>query len=138
MQDRRVAVFFYGLFMDAQALRARGLHPQAERPARVDGFALRIGKRATLVPDPAGCAYGILMDLTHAEVDKLHSDPSVSVYRPEAVLSRSEGTRDIAALCFNLPAPPDATERNAEYAGKLRELAHRLGLPAEYVGRIGE
>lgn len=46
MQDRRIAVFFYGLFMDAQMLRERGLQPQAERRARLDGFALRIGKRA--------------------------------------------------------------------------------------------
>lgn len=136
LQDRHIAVFFYGLFMDAQALRARGMNPQAERPARLDGFTLRIGKRATLVPDAAGCVHGILMDLTHAEIDALYSDPSVQVYRAEAVLAKPTGAAQVAALCFNLPYPPDASERNPDYAARLGELARRLGLPADYVARV--
>lgn len=122
--------------MDAQLLRARGLHPQDERPARIDGFGLRIGKRATLVPDARGCVHGMLMDLTHAEIEALYSEPSVQVYRAEAVLAKPGASSEIAALCFNLPEPPEASERNADYAARLAELAHRLGLPADYVARI--
>jgi hypothetical protein len=42
----------------------------------------------------------------------------------------------VPALCFNLPAPPDARERSPHYASKLRELAARLGLPEDYVSSI--
>lgn len=51
VMSRRVAVFFYGLFMDAGALRQKGVDPVGLRRARVDGFSLRIGQRAS----PALC-----------------------------------------------------------------------------------
>jgi hypothetical protein len=54
MDERRVDVFFYGLFMDAQLLDAKGVRPADIRPAAVPGFAVRIGVGATLVPAPAG------------------------------------------------------------------------------------
>ena len=43
MPDRRITVFFYGLFMEIEALRAAGLQPSEHRLASVSGFALRIG-----------------------------------------------------------------------------------------------
>ena len=88
MTERRINVFFYGLFMDVEALRAKGLQPSEERLVSLPGFALRIRERATLVPEANGQVYGVNMLLTHAEVDRLYSDPSVSAYRPEAVLTR--------------------------------------------------
>jgi hypothetical protein len=135
-EARRVNVFFYGLFMDVQLLRAKGLDPVNVRPAQVRGVRLRIGHRAALVGDPDSSAYGFLMELTHAELDRLYSDPGVAVYRPEAVVAElGEGTH-AAALCYNLPLAPAADERNPEYASKLRELAGRLGLPAQYVDSL--
>lgn len=50
MSDRRLDVFFYGLFMEVAVLRKIGLTPVNPRRAYVEGFALRIGQRATLVP----------------------------------------------------------------------------------------
>lgn len=136
MAPRRIAVFFYGLFMDADLLRAKGAEPVKIRPASVPGFALRIGQRATLLPHPGARAYGMLMELTHAEIERLYSEASVSVYRPEAVLTElADGSR-VPALCFNLIVPPGPEEANAEYAAKLRDLARRLGLPSEYVESI--
>jgi gamma-glutamyl AIG2-like cyclotransferase len=136
MSARRIPVFFYGLFMDAEALRAKGIDPMNPRRASVRGFSLRIGQRATLVPDADGCAHGVLMDLTHADIDQLYADPSVSMYRPEPVSVELDGHDGVAALCFNLTAPPRPEESNAAYAEKLRELARRLGLPADYVAGI--
>ena len=136
VRGRRVKVFFYGLFMDVALLRAKGLDPVNVRPARVRGVRLRVGHRAALVDDPESFAYGFLMELTHSELDRLYSDPGVALYRPEAVVAElGEGTH-AAALCYNLPAAPAADERNPEYAGKLRELAGRLGLPAHYVASL--
>jgi len=135
--SRRVAVFFYGLFMDAGALRQKGLDPAGMRRARVDGFSLRIGQRASLVPDRHGHVFGIVMELSHDDVDRLYSEPSVRSYRPEAVICGFEDGASAPALCFNLAQPPAAHERNPEYAARLKELARRLELPQEYVDTIG-
>lgn len=136
MDARRIDVFFYGLFMDVELLRTKGAHPTNIRGASVPGFALWIGQRATLLRNPNGIAHGILMELTHAEIDQLYSEPSVRAYRPEAVLCELKDGSRIPALCFNLLEPPRPEEANAEYAAKLRDLAARLGLPCDYVASI--
>ena len=136
MASRRIEVFFYGLFMDADLLRAKGVNPTNIRAASVPGFALRIGQRATLLPNPNGLAHGILMQLTQAELEQLYSESSVRAYRPEAVLCEVSTGSPIPALCFNLIEPPRPDEANSEYATKLRDLAGRLGLPSDYVASI--
>jgi hypothetical protein len=132
----RVEVFFYGLFMDEELLREKGLNPLNGRAAYVEDFQLVIGERATLVRREGARAYGVVYTLTRGEVEALYSDESVSAYRSEVVTARLADGRDARALCFNLPAPPSAEERNPLYASKLRALAERLGLPAVYVSSI--
>jgi hypothetical protein len=44
-RERRVEVFFYGLFMDEELLRGKGLEPEGGEIAAIDGF----GRRAALV-----------------------------------------------------------------------------------------
>ena len=133
---RRIDVFFYGLFMDDALLREKGVNPENRRMASVENFSLVIGDRATLVPRPGHTVHGVTFSLTHAEVGALYSEASVSVYRPEALLAQLEDGSVIPALCFNLPVPPSITERNPQYASKLRELADRIGLPPNYVSSI--
>ena len=136
MEPRRITVFFYGLFMDVDLLLSKGAHPTYPRPASVPGFALRIGQRATLIRNAESSAHGIIMELSHAEIEQLYSEASVSVYRPEAVLAQLADGSYIPALCFNLVVPPAPEEANADYAMKLRELARRLKLPPAYVDSV--
>ena len=76
------------------------------------------------------------MDLSHDEIDRLYAEPTVSMYRAEAVIADlDDGSRE-AALCFNLPEPPAPNDRNEDYAQRLRELARRFNLPREYVEGI--
>jgi gamma-glutamyl AIG2-like cyclotransferase len=133
---RRAEVFFYGLFMDEELLRAKGLKPETIELAAVDGLALRIGQRAALVPSSGGRVHGLVMSLTLAELDRLYSDPSVQAYQPQAVLAQLAGGGTIAALCYNLARPPAPTERNPEYAAKLRAVAQKVGLPTDYVATL--
>src|SRR5262245_20927100 len=137
MTLRRISVFFYGLFMDEELLRQKGIEPTRPRQACVRGFALRIGQRATLVPVSDGRAYGMLMELSHAEIERLYAEPSVSMYRPEAVVAEVAHGVQVPALCFNLQVAPQPGESNDAYAQKLRDLARRLGLPPDYIDRIG-
>jgi hypothetical protein len=136
VSERRVDVFFYGLFMDKDLLRKKGLSPTNEHIALVHDFALRIGQRAALVPSANRKVYGVVMSLSHDDIDALYADASVRVYRPEPVLAQcSDGTL-VPALCFNLPVPPGPDEHNAEYAAKLRALASQLGFPEDYAASI--
>ena len=135
-EARRIAVFFYGLFMDDSLLQEKGVTPRDGRRASVQDFSLAIGARATLVPLPRGTVHGVVFRLTHTEIDALYSDASVHVYRPEAVLAHVEDGTTVPALCFSLPLPPSPHERNADYAARLRSLAGRIGLPRDYVSSI--
>jgi gamma-glutamyl AIG2-like cyclotransferase len=133
---RLLDVFFYGLFMDRQLLIDKGAQPADVRLAAIPGFALRIGARAAVVPDVSATVHGVVMKLSHADIERLYSEPSLRAYRPEPVLAVLRDGAAIAALCFNLPEPPAPEERNTEYAVRLRAVAERLGLPDDYVASI--
>lgn len=137
MPDRRIDCFFYGLFMDARILRDRGVAPENPRPAMVEGFALRIGERATLIPSPSDRAYGMVMAVTRGELERLYSAPGLEPYRPEAVLALClEKGGAVAALCYNLLVPPRGDERNLDYALQLQRLLRDLGFPADYAAAV--
>lgn len=133
---RRISVFFYGLFMDAELLREKGIRPVNIRIASVEGFDLHIGQRASLLPHPKSRVYGLLMELPHMEIDQLYSESNVRAYRPEAVVADlADGSR-VPALCFNLPETTPGESQNLEYTARLRDLGRRLGLPSAYLEKI--
>jgi hypothetical protein len=136
MIRRSADVFFYGLFMDQELLRAKGLHPGQVELAWVEGLALRIGQRAALVSRPGARVYGLVVSLTLEELEKLYSEPSLLAYQPQAVLAHLSGGGSIGALCYNLADPPTFAEPNPAYVAELRAVAERAGLPAEYVASI--
>lgn len=136
MSDRRIDAFFYGLFMDIDVLRDCGVVPINPRRAYVENFALRIGQRATLVPSAGGRAYGMLFELTHAELERLYGAPGLEQYRSEAVsVHPLEGT-PTPALCYNLREALLPHERNQEYAARLQRVLSKLEFPQEYVASI--
>ncbi len=133
---RTIDVFFYGLFMDEDLLREKGVATTHFRSASVADFELRIGNRATLVPAKSRIVFGIVASLSHEDLARLYSESSVQAYRPEAVLAQLADGKKISALCFNLIEPPTPHERDPEYVAKLRTLAERLKFPADYVASI--
>ena len=132
----QVNIFFYGFFMDAALLQAEGFSPENSIIAELHGYSLRIGNRATLVPDANKTVYGSLMSMTHDEIDKLYSVESLKAYRYVPVIVHTKDGKTLPALCFILPDPPADHERNEEYARKLKSAAIRCGLPEEYVNAI--
>jgi hypothetical protein len=136
MDDRRVDGFFYGLFMDAGVLHDAGTQPSNFRRAHVDDYALRIGNRATLVRSPGGRVYGMVVSLTHADLDRLYGAPGLEDYEPEAVLAHVSEEEYVPALCYNLVKPPGAGERNEAYAARLRDVLESLGFPMDYVRSV--
>jgi hypothetical protein len=136
LPGRRIDAFFYGLFMDESILRQSGVAPVNARQAYVSDFALRIGQRATLVPSAGAKAFGMLVALTHAELDVLYNAPGLEQYRPEAIVAQTLDGSFVPALCYNLREAPGPGEGNAEYAGRLRGVLSALGFPREYIESI--
>jgi len=132
---RTVDIFFYGLFMDMGLLQQRGLHPSHPQVASLDGYAIVIGDRATLIPRAEARVYGIVTGLTFADIDTLYAEPSVQDYRPEAVLVTCEDGRQVPALCYTLPYVADAP-RNTTYVVQLLALAKTLAFPAVYLDTL--
>jgi hypothetical protein len=136
MTDRRIDGFFYGLFMDRDVLRESRVTAARPRRAYVDGYELRIGRRATLVPAPGARAYGMVFALTHDQLEKLYSAPGLEQYRPEAILAHSMEGDTFPALCYNLRDVPGPDEANPEYAARLRAVLGKLAFPPEYIESI--
>ena len=136
MTSRRIDGFFYGLFMDPKILRESQVVADRPRRAYVDGYALRIGTRATLVPASGARVYGMIYALTHDELERLYGAPGLEEYRPEAILAHSLEGDAFPALCYNLCRVPERDEANSEYAARLRDALSELDFPPEYVASI--
>ncbi len=136
MSDRKVDAFFYGLFMDVDVLKDSSVTASKPRRAYLEGYALFIGRRSTLVPVEGSRSYGMIFALSQVEIDRLYSSPGLQDYRPEAVLVTRLDGGTLPALCYNLLEQPDPDEANADYAEKLRAALGRLDFPSEYIESI--
>lgn len=121
--------------MDESLLATKRIKPSNVRLGFVDGYALRIGERATLVRSPGGRAYGAMMDIAPHQATELYAEESVADYLPEPVIvDLMDGTR-VEATCYNLP-DDKITGTNKEYADSLLNVATRLGFPDSYLDQI--
>jgi hypothetical protein len=126
-------IFIYGLHMDPERLRGRGIEAGTPRRAHVDGFALRLGEHPTLVPCAGGRVHGMVYALHPDALRTLLALPEVADYRDEGVLAWIEGDGPRPALCFRLAHSPASRERNEDYARQLRDTLARLGFPPDTI-----
>jgi hypothetical protein len=135
VSEKLIDVFFYGLFMDPDLLRAKGLQPQKPRKASLHGFRLQLGERATLVRQQQATTFGIVMALTPAELADLFSEPSVAEFRAETVNAELVNGTLVSVLCYNLPGGISGRV-NLDYAAKLRAVVEKMDLPVAYMRSI--
>ncbi len=128
-------VFFYGLFMDEDLLAKKGISPSKAEVGFVDGFALRIGERATLIRSADTRSYGVMMNISSDQANELYAESSVADYVPESVTVELLNGSKVKASCYNLPVDK-VTGTNKVYAQALLEVANRLGLPESYLVEI--
>ena len=131
----KMEVFFYGLFMDLTILEKSGIVPANPRKGYLKDYALKIGARASLVPQRNGKSHGIVMTIDDAALHQLYAESSVADYVPEEVSVVTETNAYVTAVCYNLP-PESLTGTNASYAMALYQLAERLGFPGDYLQKI--
>jgi len=134
-ESASVTVFFYGLFMDPDVLTKKGADPKGFRLARVEGYGLRIGERATLKASEGEQVFGSVMNLTAEELEHLYAEKSVADYVPVNLTATDpEGDR-IEAVSYILPMEL-VSGRNPEYARALLSVAEKIGLPDSHLRTI--
>jgi hypothetical protein len=77
----------------------------------------------------------MLVSFTHGDIEHLHTEETLRMYKPEAVLREVDDGSVIAALCYNLVEPP-AAGKTPDCARTLRDIAERLELPRDYLNEI--
>ena len=129
------SVFFYGLFMDEDLLKEKGLNPSAAKISYVTGYGLRIGERATLMQSSQERSYGSVIQLDEEDIENLYGDKSVEDYIPEEVTAIGTNGSSLAAMSYILPISK-LSGQNREYAKSLAVVARKIGIPEEYIDEI--
>jgi len=129
------SIFFYGLFMDHDLLKAKGLNPAHARLASVAGYGLRIGARATLERSAHERAFGSIMDLDSEEVAALYGEKSVADYVPRKLVAIDMQGSSLEVISYILPMKK-VSGSNDEYARSLALAARKIGLPDDYIDEI--
>ncbi len=128
-KDRLHKVFFYGLYMDEEILKSKGVEAREKIIACAKGYKLRVGKMATLLRDESSKAYGIVYSLTYEEIDKLYKNAGLTEYVVESLIVETEDKKEIATLCCILLEPPKEDENNEKYFNSLVECMKKYKLP---------
>ena len=67
-RERLNPIFFYGLYMDADRLRAMGVEPRLPHVCRLDGYKVRLGRRGSIQRSAEGKTWGVIYHLKHPPV----------------------------------------------------------------------
>lgn len=129
------SVFFYGLFMDADLLREKGLNPQDVELVTVQGYGLRIGNRASMEQSEDEHCYGTVMHLEERELAGLYSGEGVQDYKPQAMTASKSSGESVEVVSYLLPIEL-MTGSNSDYATALAGIARKLNLPTDYILEI--
>ena len=138
MDEKRVCVFFYGLFMDFEILREHGLISDRWEVAKLHSYEFQIASWGYLRASDRLCVYGVLVPATHLELTKLYDKSSgvlTAEYFPEPVLVETLEGKWIPALCYVASNPPEGPV-NTKYANAMVELAKKLSFPTWYVKHL--
>lgn len=126
--------FFYGGLINPKVLERVGMKPKRQQLATLCGFDLRISPYVNLVRSPRHTVFGLLMEVTHAELQHTYSQLK-AVYLPEAVLVSDAEGRFHPALCYIVPdMPPGQAE--ADHVEALATAGENLGFPQWYLTKI--
>jgi Gamma-glutamyl cyclotransferase, AIG2-like len=129
-----VWVFFYGGLINPKMLDKVGMKPKRQEQATLSGFDIRISPYVNLVRSPGHTVFGLLMEVTHAELEHTYSLLKAK-YLPEAVIVSDAAGLLRPALCYIVPdMPPGQAE--ADHVETLATAAESLAFPQWYLAKI--
>jgi hypothetical protein len=138
VREPRVAVFFYGSYMNPRVLAEAGLVPDRFEPARLDGFDIEIRPLANLVRSEGRCVHGVLTRATHAELDRLYRHAREvlgGTYLPHPVVVQAKDGGARPALCYIAPSLAVRPAAN-DYVDRILAPAREHGFPAWYLKHL--
>ncbi len=124
--------------MNFAVLKEMEISPERWEVAKLNGYDIRIGPRANLVPSEQHCVYGIIATATHEELARLYAhakDVLGEIYLPEAVLVETLDDKWLPALCYichDMKPRPAAND----YVDRIVKPARELGFPEWYIARL--
>ncbi|WP_100962494.1 hypothetical protein [Bosea sp. FBZP-16] len=133
-KPERVWGFYYGGLINPKVMQQLGMAPAAQDVAMLPGYELQISPLMNLVRNDRQAAYGLLLLLTHDEIEHVYGQLKAKYY-PYPVLARDREGRERAALCYLLPKL-EPGQAEAQYVTNLLEPATALGFPGWYLDRI--
>ena len=131
--ERRIDVFFYGLYMDPKMLSEKGVQAVNPRVVSIRGMKLRIGNQATMLRKESSETNGIVYSLTHQDIKTLYKDAGLDNYVPEAFNAEATSGERYTVLSYVLLTPPEEAESNPDYRTKLLECMKDHHVPTGYV-----
>lgn len=134
----KVAVFFYGSYINFDVLKEVDLVPESYDVARLGGFDIVIRPLANLVRSDRHTVYGIATRVTHAELARLydHAEQVLGgIYLPEAVICQTEDGKFVPALCYVAPSM-DPKPADNDYVDRIVGPARGYGFPGWYIARL--
>ena len=138
MNDPKVAVFFYGSYMNPRVLEEANLSPEPLTPATLEDFEIVIRPLANLVRSDRGHVYGALAFATHAEHERLYAHAREVLggnYLPFPVVVRTRGGEHVPAFCYIAPALEPRPASN-DYIDRIVQPAKLHGFPTSYVAHL--
>ena len=138
MADPKVAVFFYGSYMNRAVLKEAGLAPERFEVAKLNGFEIEIRPLANLALSDAGYTYGLLTLATHVELERLYAHAREvlgGTYLPRAVVVEVQGGGLQPALCYIAPSLEPRLADN-EYIDRVVGPARQHGFPQWYLEHL--
>src|SRR5688500_18659577 len=129
-----VPVFFYGGLINDVMQERVGVHPARRMEAILPGYSLTIRPFVNVHQDVGGTVFGIVMWVTHADLERLYGQLKIPYY-PAAVVVQGIDGGFVPALCYvTRDMPPEQAEE--AHVRMLLEPAERLGFPDWYLSRI--
>jgi len=139
MLEKHTWVFFYGLYMDFEILRERGLRVQHWEVAKLDGYEFRISSWGYIKRSDVNCVYGVVVCAAQQEVLDLYAPATSTLpldYFPEPVLVESPDGQLRNVLCYVATSEPQGAEVNVDYVEGMVRLARHFAFPDWYVERL--
>jgi hypothetical protein len=138
MNDPKVAVFFYGSYMNAEVLKEARLSPERFEPTMLDRFEIVIRPLANLHRSDRGRVYGVLTFATHAELERLYAHAREVLggdYVPFPVVVTVRSGELVPALCYLAPRL-DSKPASNDYVSRIVEPARQHGFPDSYIRHL--
>jgi hypothetical protein len=134
-EKRRVEVFFYGSFMNRNALRSRGFEPLGWRTAVAVDHKVVFRPLATLERAAGEIVYGVVCSATHEELRALYAQDWLGAYQPEAILVHTSERVVSPALCY-VAHGPTGPSPSADYVSLVADAARQHRFPSWYIQQI--